>query len=153
MDESDRLIDYTGRDPDRIWQDETGQYRSRLDEVSEPQRTYLLVWGLQGEVGNGGFEQFIGNSTGDTAELAVGALRSIGALACAEIAEHALRLVSPDPLPTDGEVRNALLGERFGEIYPRLRQLDRMFYRHPDDLTHLLYVFMRAHPKDFTLHS
>ena len=115
----------------------------------EPQRIFSAIWTLEGEVNNGGFHQYFLNSAGETANFGPHALRRIGAKSTAEIAERALRVVSPEPLPEDQVVRQAILEALDDETIDELESLDAEFYSYPDDLTALLFEFVRAHPKEF----
>jgi hypothetical protein len=76
-------------------------------------------------------------------------LRRIRANSAAEIAERALRAVSPEPLPEDQDARQAMLEGLDEEAIDRLETLDAEFYAYPDDLTELLFEFVRQHPKEF----
>lgn len=56
-----------------------------LSRLSERDQTIITVWAAVGEVGNGGFEQFYYNTSGDWAVETVEALERIGADAAARI--------------------------------------------------------------------
>lgn len=118
-------------------------------DQSEPQRVFTAIWELEGEVNNGGFHQYFLNSAGETANFVPQALRRIGARSAAEIAERALRVVSSEPLPEDQDARQAMLEGLNEEAIDRLEALDAEFYAYPDDLTELLFEFVRAHPQEF----
>ena len=113
------------------------------------QKVFSTVWTLEAEVNNGGFHQYFFNSGGDTANFASTALQQIGALKCAAIVERALRIVSTSPLPVDWEERQTLLDDLGDELLDRLEPLDAEFYAYPDDLTSLLFEFVRKHPEEF----
>ena len=68
---------------------------------------------------------------------------------CANIVERALRVVSSEPLPDDGDVRQTLLEGLVDETLGELESLDSEFYSYPDDLTALLFDFVRTHPDEF----
>ncbi len=120
--------------------------RVPIEEQSEPQRVFTAVWFLEMGVNNGGFDGYLFNSTGDTAQHVPSALRKIGAVTCADIVERALVAVSSVPLPVDMEGRRALLTE-----VEALEPFDAEFYAYPDDLTELLYGYVQEHPEEFGL--
>ena len=63
---------------------ETRFWKAPFEQLSQAEQTFRLVWELEGEVNNGGFEQHFFNSSGDIARLAPDALREIGAAATAD---------------------------------------------------------------------
>jgi hypothetical protein len=118
-------------------------------DQSELQRVFSAIWTLEAEVNNGGFHQYFLNSAGETANFAPHALGRVGATSTAEIAERALLAVSPEPFPEDQDARQAMLEGLNKETIDQLESLDAEFYAYPDDLTELLFEFVRAHPEEF----
>jgi hypothetical protein len=57
--------------------------------------------------------------------------------------------VSHDPLPDDGNTRSALVDSLDDEANAQLESLDSEFFEYPDNLTALLFEFVRAHPEEF----
>jgi hypothetical protein len=49
-----------------------------VDGLLPPERDYVLLWVLYAEVGNGGFDQYLSNSSGDYAAETVAALERYG---------------------------------------------------------------------------
>lgn len=99
-----------------------------------PQRVFSAIWALESQVNNNGFAQFVAREDAALVAFAPEALRSIGALRCAEIVARATS-VAAAPADTG---RAAALDE-----------LDGQFYTYPDDLAELLYRFVQAHPASF----
>jgi hypothetical protein len=120
-----------------------------FQDQSDVHKVFAAIWALEGEVNNGGFSQYFWNSSGSTANYAPSALRRIGASKCALIVERALRVVSHDPLPDDDNTRSALVDSLDDEANTRLESLDSEFFEYPDNLTALLFEFVRAHPEEF----
>lgn len=58
---------------------------SNFDQLDEVDKILVTIWGLEGDVNNGGFDQYYFNSSGDLAFYAPVALRRIGALKMAKI--------------------------------------------------------------------
>jgi hypothetical protein len=114
-------------------------------ELGEVDRILLTVWGLEGEVNNGGFNQYYFNSAGDQAFFAADALRAIGALQMAEIVTRANAVFGPSGLPRDRERRqDELLRVAPDDSPDPWDQLDRAFYEYPDDIGALLSDFLES---------
>lgn len=77
------------------------------------------------------------------------ALRTIGANACADIVERALRVVSPRGLPREQSLREDLVDQLGQDERDALEVLDQEFLAYPDNLTDLLFAFVRAHAHVF----
>jgi hypothetical protein len=129
-------------------------------DQAEPQKVFSAIWELESEVNNGGFLQYFLNSDGDTVEFSAPALRTIGARACADIVERALRTVSPSLAniqaaraqlteSTGQEVWGRLQEQLGDSARDRLEELDQEFFVYPDDLTALLYAYVASHPETF----
>ncbi len=118
-------------------------------EQSEEQKVFTAIWRLESEVNNGGFTQYFENDGGETAGFAATALKRIGANQCAGIVERAVNTVCAGSVPTDAhgwEMLIARMSDESGEI---VDSLDAEFFKYPDDLTGLLFEFVREHPKVF----
>lgn len=107
----------------------------RLSALSPKERTTYAVDAFQREVSNGGFEQYLCNSSGALAGELLGALRAVGA----EIYRPALAALLTVWLEDEEErraLRDEVLTERVSE---RLDQCDERFYECSGDLEELLY--------------
>jgi hypothetical protein len=116
---------------------------------SEPQKVFSAIWALESQVNNGGFLQYFASSDGETASYAPAALRKIGAKACAEIVERALRAVSSAPLPEPHEEREQLVESLDSAAREAVEALDQDFFTYPDNLTNLLFAHVAAHAEAF----
>jgi hypothetical protein len=77
-----------------------------FDALPHGDRLYYLINVLQGEVHNGGFEQFFSNSSGDRYAQTVAALTEVSDHACLRLLQAAkLALFSDDEVPTDQAAR------------------------------------------------
>jgi hypothetical protein len=85
----------------------------------------------------------------DTAAFAPVALRCIGAERCASIVQEALKLIPSSGLRRDNDGRIGFAESLSRETRARLELLDRGFLAYPDDLTDLLFRFVRQHPREF----
>ena len=106
------------------------------------ERVFYLVWWLEAEVNNGGFNQFFFNSAGDYATETVEALRTIGAEQTAALAEQACDVFGPAvPSPVRAERQDQVIALSESQN-ATLAQLDKAFFAYPDNLSKLLASFM-----------
>jgi hypothetical protein len=126
------------RNPVRDRAEETLRHRWKLlgfDALLAPERQYIALYWLVGDVSNGGFDQYFTNSSGDLALLAVEGLKAVGAIESLLILERALAIFPPGMYSTDRETRQ----KRFSSIsddvgvIAGLDELDRAFYKYPED--------------------
>jgi hypothetical protein len=121
----------------------------RVEFARQPdaQKVFSAVWTLESEVNNGGFDQYLRNSDPDAIVFAPAALRAIGASTCARIVESAIEAIAPMPRTQDERYRVLdALDEAASE---RLEALDAKFFAYPDNLTELLFEYVRQYPADF----
>jgi hypothetical protein len=110
--------------------------------LTSHERVFYLVWWLEAEVNNGGFNQFFFNSAGDYATETVEALRTIGAEKTAVLAELACDVFSPAvPSPNRAERQDQVIALSEPQN-AKLSQLDKAFFAYPDNLSKLLTSFM-----------
>lgn len=64
-----------------------------VGELSHEDQVFYWIWILQGEVDNGGFAQYMFNSTGDDALAATAALREVGAEHLADVCDRFFALL------------------------------------------------------------
>ncbi|MBA1157185.1 DMP19 family protein [Microvirga mediterraneensis] len=121
-----------------------------FQDQSEEQRVFSAVWALESHVNSGGFLQYFSSWDGDTANFAPDALRRIGANACAEIVERALRSVTQEQLPDNYDQRKALISSLIQIDPDKLEHSDADFFTYPDDLTNLLYEYVQKNQSAFS---
>ncbi len=115
----------------------------RFSALSPFEQVFILVWEVEAEVNNGGFNQFFFNSAGDRANDTASALRAIGAHRAASIVDKATSMFPEGP-PLDRSTRQGILKV----IDPEVELFDvvnQEFYKYPDDLSALLHKFVIAH--------
>ena len=129
--------------------------RSSLDgslaNLSAQEQKYFAVTLLEGEVYNGGFDQFFSNSSGDYYYLAVDGLEELGAFFSLDIVKEAADTIfGKRGPPVDRSDRWRMMGaktRRLSEVLTRYRQrsrlerLDKQFWEDPDHLVDLLRVY------------
>lgn len=119
------------------------------DKQSKPQQVFSAVWGLEAQVNNGGFEQYFESWDGEMAVDAAAALRAIGAQRAAEIVAKAVAAFPGGSPPRDQDARQRVVGAASNAVRAAWEHLDQEFLKYPDDLTSLLYAWVKAHPEEF----
>lgn len=143
-----RLIELSESPSSRFW-------RVNYQDLSTPERVFLLIWEFESEVNNGGFHQYFHNSSGAGAPHVVEALKTIGAQATATIAQRALNTVNPVTTWSRDADRQASIKALPSATRQTLEELDQEYYACREDLTPLLYRYVAEHraeigaPSDF----
>jgi hypothetical protein len=114
-----------------------------------PQKVFSAIWVLESEVNNGGFSQYFQNLSCETAGFVAKALDTIGAPQTADICRQANVAAFPDGLPADPEAISSAAADFSPETEEKLGDLDAEFYKHPHNLTELLFTFVSKHPESF----
>ncbi len=138
-------------DPHRalwLWLVGEAQRDPALGTLSPPQQQYFAVGMLEGEVYNGGFDQFFRNSSGAYYALAARGLAHLHAEAALRLLHGATRLLFGEgPPPRDQQARwNAMKHHALTEggedaITEQLDVLERAFCDDPDRLGERLAAF------------
>ena len=116
-----------------------------FESFSEAEKLYFAVGLLEGEVYNGGFDQYFSNSSGSFYEHAARGLQAVGATRSARLladAKHAL--FGDSAVPTDSTERRAHL-RALSLDSNVLDSLDTQFYEDPDELGALMERFAKEH--------
>jgi hypothetical protein len=111
--------------------------------LSPVERTYYSVSILEGEVHNGGFDQFFWNSSGSIFSEACTGLKILGAdqsLALLIRAKHVI--FGDEEPPTNWDQRREMLQLCEAKRQsPELREIDQAFWKYPDKLSERLMAF------------
>ncbi len=117
---------------------------TQLEHFSSDERVYFCACLLEGEVYNGGFDQFFSNSSGNYYQISVDALREIGALRSLDIVVEAAEIIFGEREPSSDRMERCKImssrTRRLSEVLKRYRQtsrlehLDKQFYDDPDQL-------------------
>lgn len=113
-----------------------------FEALPESDRVLITIWALEGEVNNGGFDQFYFNSSGHLAAFAVEALTLIGAHQMAALVRDANAHFGPGGPPLDGDERHAQLLAITADHEDLFDDLDRRFFEYPDDVSALLSAYL-----------
>ena len=130
-------------------------YQTELSDVSNLPPGFQMVystWVLEGEVNNGGFNQFFFNPSGQFAEMALRSLELIGATDYSELVRRAIdthQLEMQNPALQD--LYEQATRKAFSESYKLsgLGDCDDAFYELNDRLSELRVSYVRSHPEDF----
>jgi len=123
----------------------------KLEGWSAEEKAYFAVCLLEGEVYNGGFDQYFSNSSGDHYNLALHGLEAMGATHSADLLKEAARTLFGTNCPPDDQserwriTRSKARG--LADVLTRhrrstqLERLDKLFYEDPDQLAGRLTAY------------
>lgn len=124
------------------WLSRKCNYGENISVLTPEEKTVYIVDSFQSEVNNGGFSQYLFNSSGTFVGELAASLSAIGANRTIEIYKKALEKL-PLELPADDGQRNTLLEELITEdISEVFASCDQQFYEYPDNLDELIYQFI-----------
>lgn len=120
-----------------------------FEGLSKPEKLYFAVGLLEGEVYNGGFEQYFFNCSSSHYAYAEEGLQAIRADRTLELLQEAKSVLFPAAaVPEDTQTRRQLLQTSLGlqpENDNRLDALDREYWADAEGITQLLQAFAREH--------
>jgi hypothetical protein len=113
--------------------------------LSEDERIYFAVGILDGEVYNGGFDQYLWNSSGAYYSYAERGLLELGASESLRLLHEAVDTALPDRrFPEDDDERRRFLAlVETPAVAEALERLDKAYWRDPDGLEKRLEQFAR----------
>jgi Domain of unknown function (DUF4375) len=117
-----------------------------LSKWSDDERTYFCVRLLEGEVYNGGFDQFFTNSSGEYYKVALNGLDQLNATNSHRLLEQAAWVAFKGmPPPKDRRERQSLIFKfEDDKQQAALDRLDKLFWDDPDHLGELLSEFAKV---------
>ena len=132
------------------WIGRKSNYGEDMDALTPEEQTFIICNHLEGEVNNGGFSQYLYNSSGNNAYRVAACMDTLGAHRTAEICRSAFAVFN-QPIPQDWDDRQEFLDEFLtDEIDVFLSQCDSLFYQYEDDLEQLTYSYILTHKDCFT---
>jgi len=120
-----------------------------LASATPGQSAVWALWETDGEVNNGGFEQFFFNSAGALIDEAIQGADPIGASANAEILREAAEVFSDGDVPESREARWRILDSMSEEQYEQLSDLDGRWYDRDRLLERRMLAYVKSHPSEF----
>jgi len=125
-----------------IWK-KTEKGDDNFSNLTEAEKVFVYVDMLEGQVNNGGFDQFFFNSSGDYTHEILNAYEIIKAHKTADLIEIAIKAFPVSPVPKDTEIRREImqnLDERTSNIWD---DLDNKFYEYEENIAGLLIDYIR----------
>jgi hypothetical protein len=118
--------------------------------LSEPERDVLAIEGLEREVNNGGYRQFLSNSSNEYAAIVVAALQRIGCTRTATITQQALAAL-PRETVFSAESLGAEMARENSERDARLDSCDQEYYAAGEDIASALLKYLERHRSELRL--
>ncbi|WP_316812931.1 DMP19 family protein [Pedobacter heparinus] len=120
--------------------------------LSKPQQAIYITWLLEGEVNNGGFNQYYYNSSGQFAKLAPDALKLVGATQFAVLTQAANKMYEKEKHHITRHQDGT--SEGFSKSYYNkpLDEFDDQFYKLKEPLGELQIAFIRNNKAAFVGH-
>jgi len=121
-------------------------YGYDINQLTEGEKVIYFIGVLEGEVNNGGFSQFLFNTSGKYTTETLDALNDIGAQYTASLLQEAIAIYKNGPTSegSEGEM-TSLTDEQTKKLYV----LDEKFYEYKDDLGGLQITYIKNHISDF----
>jgi hypothetical protein len=113
-------------------------------------RMLYTTWQVEGEVNNGGFNQYFWNTDGQLADMALEGFRLVRAAKYADIMQRAIATHKREVSEMQKYKENGTL-DAFSESYEHtdLNKLDEEFFDLDEDLSGLRIKYIRAHLDEF----
>jgi len=121
----------------------------RGESITIGEERLLIISALLAELRNGGFDQFLWNSSGDNTHETIAALYAIGAMRTAGLLTQALQLFPSHAVPKSREERCKILGTVELEAKRLFTRLNSDFLILKEDYVSLLYQDAVEHKNDF----
>ena len=132
---------------DSIFDKEDG-VTEHINRLSEEARLVYLLWRLDGEIHNGGFDQLFTNSLGNHCFEILGHLKTVGAWNSYKLLAKAVSWF-PDSSPSQDREARWSQYESFSDnprYQAEMDQLDAEFYKYEDNLASLINAYVAQHP-------
>ena len=111
-----------------------------FETLSRPMQIACLLHTLESEVNNGGFHQFLTNSSGFFTLQTIDALKVIGANKAKALLESAVDRAYPDGFPKDAWDHEEVVED--DAVLNDLYELDRLFDQYEDPLSDLVNQYL-----------
>jgi alpha-amylase/alpha-mannosidase (GH57 family) len=127
----------------KIISKKTNNSDDNFSNLTAAEKVFLFIDMLEGQVNNGGFDQFFNNSSGDYTYEALNAYKEIGADKTVEIVSKAIGHFPVLPVPKDTGVRRKIMGNLDNQVSIHWGKLDDEFYKYEDDIVGLLVDYLK----------
>ena len=109
----------------------------QLDSLSPRDQELVALWRMEADINNGGFMQFLCNWGDPTCQLALGALKKIGAERTHAILADMRGLIDRFEESPEVVQLNDIYGAMTEDEQARLEELDEAYFEYPDNLARL----------------
>jgi hypothetical protein len=119
--------------------------------ITETERRLIAVYWLDGEVHNGGFDQYFFNSAGNDSEAALAGLKEMGASGAAALLEQAMAVFAGGKAPADRQRRQQAMEKIRTQSKPVWDRCDNEFYELKEDLGQLTLAYAKKKKAEIIL--
>ena len=131
------------------WVGRKSNYGNHMAALTPEEQVFYVCYVLEGEVNNGGFSQYLYNSSGNDAYRVAECMEAIGAMNTAQICRTAIAAFD-QPIPHDWTERQNFLDDFLtDDVDEILNECDSRFYDYEDNLEQLTYSYIQAHKSSF----
>jgi len=120
-----------------------------FESLNEHEKNVIFIEMLEGQVNNGGFDQYFFNSSGEYAHETLKALEEINAPKMSEILNKAIMSFPSLPIPKDSEIRREVMEDLREDISDKWDKLDDEFYKYPENLAGLVIEYVKSNKSKF----
>lgn len=131
---------------ERVWKKTQYDYNN-FSNLNEIEKTFIYVDILEGQVNNGGFDQFFFNSSGDFTYEVLESYKNIGAYKTAKIINEAIKLFPTVPVSKDTETRRIIMQDLSAEISEKWNQLDDQFYEYEENIVIYMIDYIKKNKR------
>lgn len=131
---------------ERVWKKTQYDYNN-FSNLNEIEKTFIYVDILEGQVNNGGFDQFFFNSSGDFTYEVLESYKNIGAYKTAKIINEAIKLFPTVPVSKDTETRRIIMQDLSEEISEKWNQLDDQFYEYEENIVIYMIDYIKKNKR------
>jgi hypothetical protein len=140
----DNLIENLPKDYNKVYETVVSWNKSK--------QAIYLIWGLEAEVNNGGFNQYYYNSTGQFYKLVPDALNQVGAKLFSDLCKRANKIYEDENKKITKHIDGTIEG--FSKSYQDnpLNKIDTEYYElyNKEDIEKIQIKYIRDNKKDFT---
>lgn len=109
----------------------------KLDRLSETDQELVALWRMEADINNGGFMQFLCNWGDQTCQLALQALRKIGAVHMLVVLSRMRGLIDRFEASPEVVQLNDIYGAMTEQEQEEMESLDHAFWDYPDSIARL----------------
>jgi hypothetical protein len=120
-----------------------------FESLNGIEKNVLFIEMLEGQINNGGFDQYFFNSSGEYAHETLSALKEINAPKMTELLNQAIKAFPTLPIPKDTEKRRGNMDDIPEKIHEIWDKLDDEFYKYPENLAGLVIEYVKKNKSQF----